>query len=247
MHETKQDARFWKLEFLSNFLWNVNGDCHQTSLDQDNYYTENNGRTCKIALVEFMVSFPGFIRGKALFFYFFWYHTYPMTWPRLGALLSWGHKEQSAWSLVRRGLLAKYLAGVSVTTECLSGGKWLLYTMALWPWPSSLDRTTTYIKTNIHLFWYWFENLFKRFTRTARSDTPTPEMFNLSKTIFIPLSFVTRAQFFLSLDSTVSCWKQTENKIRCLDVQFLPNTFKTRPRNDDQPQSWSNIDADVTV
>ena len=45
----------------------------------------------------------------------------------------WGHKEQSAWSLVRRGLLARYLAGVFVTTECLSGGKWLLYTMALWP------------------------------------------------------------------------------------------------------------------
>ena len=47
--------------------------------------------------------------------------------------VSWGHKEQRAWSLVRRGLLAKYLAGVSVTTECLSGGKWLLYTTALWP------------------------------------------------------------------------------------------------------------------
>ena len=41
--------------------------------------------------------------------------------------MSWGHKEQRAWSLVRRGLLAKYLAGVSVTTEFLSGGKWLLY------------------------------------------------------------------------------------------------------------------------
>ena len=47
--------------------------------------------------------------------------------------LSWGHKEQSAWSLVRCGLLANVSAGVSVTTECLSGGKWLLYTMALWP------------------------------------------------------------------------------------------------------------------
>ena len=31
--------------------------------------------------------------------------------------LSWGHKEQRAWSYARRGLLAKYLAGVSVTTE----------------------------------------------------------------------------------------------------------------------------------
>ena len=31
--------------------------------------------------------------------------------------MSWGHKEQRAWSLVRHGLLAKYLAGVSVTTE----------------------------------------------------------------------------------------------------------------------------------
>ena len=47
--------------------------------------------------------------------------------------MSSGHKEQRAWSLVRRGLLAKYLAGVSVTTECLSGGKLLLYTTALWP------------------------------------------------------------------------------------------------------------------
>ena len=47
--------------------------------------------------------------------------------------MSWGHKEQSALSLVRCGLLAKYPPGVSVTTECLSGGKWLLYTTALWP------------------------------------------------------------------------------------------------------------------
>lgn len=46
---------------------------------------------------------------------------------------SWGHKEQRAWSYARRGLLAKYLVGVSVTTEVLSGGKWLLHTMALWP------------------------------------------------------------------------------------------------------------------
>ena len=44
-----------------------------------------------------------------------------------------GHKEQRAMPLVRRGLLANVSAGVSVTTECLSGGKWLLYTMALWP------------------------------------------------------------------------------------------------------------------
>ena len=35
----------------------------------------------------------------------------------------WGHKEQRAWSLVRHGLLANVSAGVSVTTECLSGGK----------------------------------------------------------------------------------------------------------------------------
>ena len=47
--------------------------------------------------------------------------------------MSWGHKEQRTWSYTRRGLLAKYLPGVSVTTECLSGGKWLLYTTALWP------------------------------------------------------------------------------------------------------------------
>ena len=47
--------------------------------------------------------------------------------------MSWGHEEQSAWSLVRHGLLANVSAGVSVTTECLSNGKWLLYTTALWP------------------------------------------------------------------------------------------------------------------
>ena len=47
--------------------------------------------------------------------------------------MSWGHKEQRAWSLVRHGLLANVSAGVSVATECLSGGKWLLYTTALWP------------------------------------------------------------------------------------------------------------------
>ena len=47
--------------------------------------------------------------------------------------VSWGHEEQRLWSLVRRGLLANVSAGVSVTTECLSGGKWLLYTTALWP------------------------------------------------------------------------------------------------------------------
>ena len=49
----------------------------------------------------------------------------------IGWNLSWGHIEQRAWSLVRRGLLANVSAGVSVTTECLSGGKWLLYTTAL--------------------------------------------------------------------------------------------------------------------
>ena len=49
------------------------------------------------------------------------------------SLLSWGHKEQRVWSLVRHGLLANVSAGVSVTTECLSGGKWLLYTTGLWP------------------------------------------------------------------------------------------------------------------
>ena len=41
------------------------------------------------------------------------------------------NKNLGLWS--RRGLLAYVSAGVSVTTECLSGGKWLLYTMALWP------------------------------------------------------------------------------------------------------------------
>ena len=33
------------------------------------------------------------------------------------ATMSWGHKEQRSWSLVRRGLLANVSAGVSVTTE----------------------------------------------------------------------------------------------------------------------------------
>ena len=51
----------------------------------------------------------------------------------------WGHKKQSAWSLVRCGLLANVSAGVSVTSECLSGRKWLSYTTALWPWPSRSD------------------------------------------------------------------------------------------------------------
>ena len=41
------------------------------------------------------------------------------------------NKELGLWG--KRGLLANVSAGVSVTTECLSGGKWLLYTMALWP------------------------------------------------------------------------------------------------------------------
>ena len=41
------------------------------------------------------------------------------------------NKELGLWG--RRGLLANVSAGVSVTTECLSGGKWLLYTRALWP------------------------------------------------------------------------------------------------------------------
>ena len=57
-----------------------------------------------------------------------------------------GHKEQSAWSLVRRGLLANVSISVSVTTECLSGGKWLLYTTALWPWPSQSDIPFSLLK-----------------------------------------------------------------------------------------------------
>ena len=44
-----------------------------------------------------------------------------------------GIKNKELVSLVRRGLLANVSAGVSVTTECLSGRKWLLYTTALWP------------------------------------------------------------------------------------------------------------------
>ena len=54
------------------------------------------------------------------------------------------NKELGLWC--RHGLLAKYLAGVSVTTECLSGGKWLLYTMALWPWPSQSDIPFSLLK-----------------------------------------------------------------------------------------------------
>ena len=45
--------------------------------------------------------------------------------------MSCRHKEQRAWPFVRRGLLTNVSAGVSITTECLSGGKWLLYTTAL--------------------------------------------------------------------------------------------------------------------
>ena len=58
--------------------------------------------------------------------------------------MSWGHKEQRTWSLVRRGLLANVSVGVSVTTDWLSSalvaGKWFLYTTAQWPWPSRSDR-----------------------------------------------------------------------------------------------------------
>ena len=44
-----------------------------------------------------------------------------------------GIKNKECVFVCRRGLLANVSAGVSVTTECLSGGKWLLYTTALWP------------------------------------------------------------------------------------------------------------------
>ena len=44
-----------------------------------------------------------------------------------------GIKNKVLVSLVRHGLLANVSAGVSITTEYLSGGKWLLYTTALWP------------------------------------------------------------------------------------------------------------------
>ena len=66
--------------------------------------------------------------------------------------MSWGHKEQWAWSLVRCGLLANVSVGVSVTTEwlwsVLVAGKWLLYTTALWPWPSRSDIKGSSISTN---------------------------------------------------------------------------------------------------
>ena len=38
-----------------------------------------------------------------------------------------GHREQRVSYACRPGLLANVSAGVSVTTECLSGGKWLIY------------------------------------------------------------------------------------------------------------------------
>ena len=41
------------------------------------------------------------------------------------------NKELGLWC--RRGLLANVSVGVSVQLKCLSGGKWLLYTTALWP------------------------------------------------------------------------------------------------------------------
>ena len=41
------------------------------------------------------------------------------------------NKELCLWC--RRGLLAYVYNGVSLSTECLSGGKWLLYSTALWP------------------------------------------------------------------------------------------------------------------
>ena len=70
--------------------------------------------------------------------------------------MSWGHKEQRVWSLVRCGLLANVSASVSVTTECLSGGKWLLYTMALWPWPSRSDTN------QFHLFEFYRWKVFRK-------------------------------------------------------------------------------------
>ena len=41
------------------------------------------------------------------------------------------NKELGLWC--RRGLLAYVYNGVSLSTACLSGGKWLLYSTALWP------------------------------------------------------------------------------------------------------------------
>ena len=47
------------------------------------------------------------------------------------------NKELGLWC--RRGLLAYVYNGVSEWMNALVAGKWLLYTMAQWPWPSRSD------------------------------------------------------------------------------------------------------------
>ena len=55
----------------------------------------------------------------------------------------------------RRGLLAYVYNGVSDwmnTMNALVAGKWLLYSTALWPWPSRSDSTDTTALLVVSLF-----------------------------------------------------------------------------------------------
>ena len=55
------------------------------------------------------------------------------TWKPGGICRGAMNRNECLVSWCRRGLLAYVYNGVSLTTQCLSGGKWLLYSTALWP------------------------------------------------------------------------------------------------------------------
>ena len=57
------------------------------------------------------------------------------------------NKELGLWC--RRGLLAYVYNGCLCLNECLSGGKWPLYSTALWPWPSRSDSTDNSYTNNL--------------------------------------------------------------------------------------------------
>ena len=123
-----------------------------------------------------------------------------------------GKWYQRALPLVRRGLLAKYLAGVSVTTECLSGGKWLLYTTALWPWPSWSDIYHKDTSDNL-LFWSIFPKtciIMKKYATTGRMHIPgttwTYQWFLRSKSInaLVNMHYVKNVHAITVVDTLIS-------------------------------------------
>ena len=75
----------------------------------------------------------------------------------------------------RRGLLAYVYNSVFfwMNTECLSGGKWLLYSTALWPWPSQSD--IPFFPSKLSQYWPVL-----KFTKFA--FTSTDSMKSLRKT-----------------------------------------------------------------